>query len=340
MPFTLVAALFLAIGFEPYRSAPVDWHILGAAIAGPGRLIVWGDRLAEWKLRDLSERALPGAGFWRGGCVMDVDADGQPDLVVQKGKELGTLTWRRGPDFAASGVIDTAIEMPDCVPATLHGKTGLLMVQRYAQVRFYEPAPASKVRWPYREIYSFYTNSRQAGLITSDVDGDGLTDILCGNYWIRSPARADLPWRLFAINTHHQTPDSATARLAMTPDLIFSQGELAATRIAVFRKPADPAALWVEQRLDPIVHKPLGLAAADFDGDGRIDFAVSDYRLTGSRLLLFTNGGEGRYTVTWTGSTPALHSLFASDVDRDGRPDLVAVGPASVSWWRNLYLRK
>ena len=26
----------------------------------------------------------------------------------------------------------------------------------------------------------------------TDVDGDGLPDILCGNYWIRSPARFDL----------------------------------------------------------------------------------------------------------------------------------------------------
>ena len=36
-------------------------------------------------------------------------------------------------------------------------------------------------------VYSFYTPSRQAGLLLADVDGDGLTDIFAGNYWIRSP---------------------------------------------------------------------------------------------------------------------------------------------------------
>jgi VCBS repeat protein len=340
MAAPLAAALVLLAQFEPHAAPVQSAQILGAAMAGHDRLITWGDGLTEWKLGDWSKRSLAAGRFARGGCLMDVDLDGWLDLVVQEGEGLGRLVWHRAPDFVKAQVIDSAIEIPDCLSATLYGRRGLLIVQRHAQVRFYEPPSDLSSRWPYREIYSFYTNSRQAGLLINDVDGDGRADILCGNYWIRAPETFDLPWRLFAINTDHNAPDSATARLALTPDLIFSQGEMAETRIGVFRKPAIVSQLWLEERLEPTVHYPRGLAAADFDADGLIDFVVSDNRPAGSRLILFRNLGNGRYEPLPVGATPVVHSLFVVDVDRDGRPDLVAVGPSNLTWWKNGYLRK
>ena len=340
MAAPLAAAFLLLAGFEPHAEPVQSAQILGATMAGHDRLITWGAGLTEWKLGGWSKRSLAAGRFARGGCLMDVDLDGRLDLVVQEGEGLGRLVWRRAPDFVKAQIIDSAIEMPDCLSATLYGRRGLLIVQRHAQVRFYEPPTDLSSRWPYREIYSFYTNSRQAGLLLSDVDGDGRVDILCGNYWIGAPKTFDLPWRLFAINTDHNTPDSATVRLALTPDLIFSQGEMAETRIGVFRKPAYASQLWLEERLEPAVHYPRGLAAADFDADGLTDFVVADNRPAGSLLLLFRAKKAGRYEALPLGASAVVHSLFAVDVDRDGRPDLVAVGPSHLTWWRNHYLRK
>jgi hypothetical protein len=63
---------------------------------------------------------------------------------------------------------------------------------------------------------------------------------------------------------------------------------------------------------------PSGIAAADLDGDGRTDLAVSlDH---GVAVELNSNGVFGK-PVTYATSATAS-SLFAGDLDGDGRPDL------------------
>ena len=47
---------------------------------------------------------------------------------------------------------------------------GVLVVHRGMQLRFYE----YPVDLTYKEIYSFYSRSRQGGLLIADVDGDGI----------------------------------------------------------------------------------------------------------------------------------------------------------------------
>ena len=85
--------------------------------------------------------------------------------------------------------IDNGTDMPNCLAVTFLGHKGVLVVNRGMQMRFYEYSD-----FHYREIYSFYSPSRQAGLLVADVDQDGRPDILCGNYWIRSPGQFGLPW--------------------------------------------------------------------------------------------------------------------------------------------------
>lgn len=322
-----------------------DWpappgDIRGAALHG-NRLYTWGAGLLEW-IVPAGKRTVLGEGdFPEGGCLADVDGDGRLDFVAQEGAGLGNLVWRRAPNFEPVQ-IDSQVEMHDCSGAVLFGRRGLLMIQRYGQVRFYErPLRPSSARWPYQEVYSFYTASRQAGLVLYDVDADGFTDILSGNYWIRSPKDFALPWRLFAINTDHQTPDSATVRMGVVHlrggslGLAVAQGHMRPAKLSVFATPTDPVQLWKEYRLSEELDHPHGLAVADFDGDALEDIAVAEDAGPESRGWLFWNAGSGSFRQQPLETSTPLHTLVATDVNRDGRIDLIGVGRHSLVWWEN-----
>ena len=45
------------------------------------------------------------------------------------------------------------------------------MIQRGIQVRFHEPPAGPAAKWPFTEIYSIYTASKQAGLLLTGIDG-------------------------------------------------------------------------------------------------------------------------------------------------------------------------
>jgi hypothetical protein len=79
-----------------------------------------------------------------------------------------------------------------------------------------------------------------------------------------------------------------------------------------------------------------GLAAADFDGDGRIDFAVADHDAGNVRVYLRNAANSG--FAEDAGSPLALGGapvdLATADFDRDGRPDLVVANTNSVTLLR------
>src|ERR1035438_4512527 len=196
-------------------------------------LVTWGDRLLWGRLPQGNYQVVRGRGraFAEGGCLLDVDGDGKLDIVVNEGGPEADLVWYRSPHSGARWtrhVIDTAIDAPDMLPATLFGHRGVLLIHKRMQVRFYEIPADPTARWPSQDVYSFYSPSHQGGLRMADIDGDGLPDILAGMYWIRSPESFELPWHLFAIDLWNETLESAMLRLSYGP-LAGATPELAPT---------------------------------------------------------------------------------------------------------------
>jgi hypothetical protein len=321
-------------------------RIAGYALA-KGTLATWGDRLSWRRLPQVGSRVaqVGGRTFSEGGCLLDVDGDALMDLVVNENGPEAALVWFRAPRWTRY-VIDTGIDAPDIIPVTLFGRRGVLLIQKRIQVRFYAIPADPTARWPSQEIYSFYSPSRQGGLKIADIDGDGLLNILAGNYWIRSAESFDMPWRLFAIEPWNETPDSAMLRLAYgpltgaAPELLIVQDEMPAARMARFEKPADPRQLWIEHAIEvsPALNQPNSLDVADFDGDGRPDILVAENGGAG-RMMVLKNAGGGRFVPEVISHGMPVRFARAVDINGDRRPDILVIRKDAVAWFENLPAR-
>ncbi len=317
VPFLLAAATLGLLAAGPEATPlPDGQRPAGAALDG-AMLAVWGAGGAA--LYDLNARrwspVMPGS-YGEGGAFADVDIDGAADLVL-----AGThgLTWRQAPGWREQ-VIDPGVVSGDVVFAAPEGRRGVLVLHRGGQLRFYGAPARGGASWTARDIYSFYSAVDQGGLLTVDVDRDGRDDLLCGNYWLRPPARFEESWRLFAIKRWSEDPLAALTAWAALPsgDLAAAQRAKGSARLAWYRRPADPRQLWEERVVDSGLDQPATLAA-----------------VPGAGLLVAERGPRGRvlfYPANFSKRPRLLaqgHPVVRGFLVR-GR--LLAVGER-VIWW-------
>lgn len=257
-----------------------------------GQLVTWGSELRAGSSLLAKIPATAGCSLFGG-------------FVLQSGNDL--LWWHDG----RTELIDTHAAVVDMAEMTLLGRRGLLVIHRGMQLRFYE-RPVEADRWPYSEIYSFYTASEQGGLLQRDVDGNGTPDLICGNYWVKSPREFELPWQLFAINLFHKHPLAASARLAwLNGRLLWLESKRPQARAVWFTPPANPREQWVGE--------PLGI-------DLNFPRAVL---VRGDTVWIGENNGADSRLIEWpSGKTirrgTPLHTLIAT-------PEGIAgIGPSGV----------
>jgi hypothetical protein len=290
--------------------------------------LTWGTELQLWPLAGGAPVTLrKGVNFGPGGCVADVDGDGRDDLLVQETPQPGRFLWLRAPQWE-SRVIERQTEFRDCLPFEFDGHRGVVLAHFDAQVRFYEFPKRIDEAWEYNELYSIYTASRQGGLLACDVDGDGLTDLFIGNYWMRNPGRWNLPWRLFNMNTFFDKPDSALARQALflrpgheRPDLIWAESEGAPARLAWLERPEDEKQQWPAHLIEPAPDHPRALLVREPRAGAWPELLVGAD--DGVRAYHY-DGGAWTMSKLWSGA-PVL-ALF-----RSGRDTLLAVTPAGIT---------
>ena len=81
------------------------------------------------------------------------------------------------------------------------------------------------------------------------------------------------------------------------------------------------------QQLYNVLPYITDLVAADFNGDGKMDLALS----TSGGILEFLGNGDGTFAAPQTVTTNGAYSIGAGDFNGDGKMDLVGRSPVSTN---------
>jgi hypothetical protein len=150
-----------------------------------------------------------------------------------------------------------------------------------------------------------------------DYDNDGRLDLIVSNYCDWSPGSDPICGGLNDATHAYCHPDMYRAE----PILLYhNNGDGTFTDVSR------------EAGLEKVLGKGMGVAVADFDGDGRPDIFIAN---DNDRNLLLRNRGAGRLQevgmetgVAYNGDGRQISGMGADfrDFDGDGRPDIVMTG--------------
>lgn len=272
-----------------------------------------------------------GGGFSTDAEVVDVDNDGDNDLVVLTNNEL---RWYENPGWEAH-IVDTRVlhdlEVADFdldgdfdIVARNQGEFG----QQGDMLHFYEQLSPSS--WEYRAV----TSTNGEGLKTADIDGDGDADVVINGSWFENTRDiVNGPWNSYSFtsswnypNTYVDVKDINSDGLV---DIVLSPSELAGQRyrISWFEAPQNAhQGEWnehvIEDDVEAVQHF---VGAADFNNDSFMDVAAAEMQQGDNpdEIKIYLN--TDRLGHSWEKeiiATSGSHSMRILDFDDDGDMDL------------------
>ena len=244
----------------------------------------------------------------RAGLVADVDADGDPDIVV---------TFVASPVGGATAWEVVWFQNTDGL--------GLTWVERVVSV-------------PKNEFWEY--------LVAADVDGSGSLDVLVGGPGSGISFFPNLDGMGMFGDAQEVTSaglpvpsNVAAADVDGDGDIDVASASFSDDRVVWFRNLGDGASWSPPLVVSGLGDGPRWVALAKIDGDERVDVVAAI--ASESTLAWFRNGEEGafyglRQVVT---SLPSfVYSVVAVDIDGDGDLDMASAstGDDTVAWYENL----
>jgi hypothetical protein len=193
---------------------------------------------------------------------------------------------------------------------------------------------------------TFTVGNSPLGIVAADFNGDGRADLAAANFNAATlsvllnttPAGAGTtsysPQQTFTVGNDPRLLAVADVNGDGQPDLAVTNEGSNTVSVLLDTTPAGASTLtFAAQQTFAVGSGPIGVAAADVNGDGRPDLAVTNVNdKTVSVLLDTTPAGSGTASFAAqktfaVGTTP--EGVTAADINGDGRPDLAVANFAS-----------
>jgi hypothetical protein len=285
-------------------------------------------------------------------CVLDVDRDGDLDVVGTQGTGADKnhdFVWARNDGSGRFQILDNIDYdgagdfLQGCVAADLGRGLEIALSWHRDGGGIYTlqvPERPAAQRWTSRLLSTTVSSPPQGeDLSAGDIDRDGDLDLLLGEMWLRNDGDA---WPTFALGKVTQgEPDrvdlvdvNGNGRLDATVSL--ENG----TDILWYEAPADPTRPWQRHHVGVAEGQGFSMDTADFDRDGDPDIVLGEHRgPVDNRVLIFENRAAGATWIMHVIDTAAKSEIDhhdgvqSVDMDGDGDLDLISIGWYNPKVW-------
>lgn len=299
-----------------------------------------------------------------GGAFFDIDGDADLDYAVGADARDNQVWWWENPHPRYDPNIPWRRRLIKNSGANKHhdltfgdfkgtGKSQLVFWNQGARKLFLADIPddpRNTEPWPFVEIYS-WEGAEHEGIARTDIDGDGLVDIIGGGRWFKY--RGGTSFTPVVIDDGQRFTRAAAGQLKKggRPEVVFVAGDLNG-RLKWYEATGSPtkSESWVGNDLLGLdVVRGHGLQVADINGDGNLDIlngeqakwtrGKPDPDNADARARIFYGDGKGNFQLKELVSGLCFHEAKLGDLDGDGDLDILnkpyALGTPRVDVWLN-----
>ena len=300
--------------------------------------------------------------FGDGILIVDLDADGDNDVVTAKGNDgEAHVFWYANPGGPATSgwkenkiaTVELGSEVKDVEVHDMDhdGKLDVIVRTKHKFAVYYQISPTS---WLEKKV----DNAEREGMHIGDIDGDGDYDVLMNGFWLENPEHPRTEsWTRHNIDAmwyedvtggwqdHSIMGDIKDINGDGNNDVVLSHSEKTGFCIMWYAaiNPKIGKDGWKRHKVGVIDYCHT-LRADDMDLDGDIDIvAATLIRTSTPEISLFLNEGKGQ---SWSKKIVAATSAYKAktgDIDNDGDVDIVTArswDKPPIQLWRNTLRNK
>ena len=311
--------------------------VIVCRVEGPS--VTWYRRTADgWDKYIIDDEFLR---IEAGGAALDVDGDGDLDLIFGGDSGSHQMWWWENPypdydpaiNWARYLIKDSGERKHhDQIAGDFDGDGEAELVswnQRAKALLLFEiPDDPKAGPWPAKTIYEWTDGEEHEGLAAADINADGKVDLIGGGRWFEHTASGEFTPHVIDDNYRFSRAAAGDLVEGGRPEVVFQPGD-ADGRLRWYEW---DGAQWTghDAMAEDIIHGH-SLAVLDMNGDGHADIFSAEMGQWGREpivnpspaMRILYGDGQGGFRATVVSDQFGNHESRPADLDGDGDMDIL-----------------